>query len=53
VLFGDLVNGGKVSITIDDDKLIFAVNPNELKAAEPIVENEQPEAELIDERTDN
>ena len=54
VLFGDLVDGGKVSISIDGDQLVFTVSPNvPAKEKQNDVEGVVPEQELEDERVDD
>lgn len=54
VLFGDLVDGGKVSISIDGDQLVFTVSPNvPAKEKQNDVEGVVPEQELEDERVND
>ena len=46
VLFGDLVNGGKISISIEEEEIKFLVNPYETTADPKIIEKES-----VDEKT--
>lgn len=54
VLFGDLVDGGKVSVSIDGDQLVFTVSPNApAKEKKNDVSEAVPNQELEDERVDD
>lgn len=46
VLFGDLVNGGKISISIEDEEIKFLVNPYEITTEPEIIEKD-----AVDEKT--